>query len=367
MTDPHPNSPPDIPERPTELPPTTPPPDEATVAAERLETASRPDRAQRSRSALPVLCAIGFLLLLAGMGWLYFQQQDMAQALAEQAQRIDSVAQAPAPPPSVDPARIAALDTRMKALEQRIADLSKPAESTAPSGPPPASAADLEKLQNEVAELQARKPPPPPDTAAVVAPLQQKLESVAAEAAAAKSAEAAANAKLSGLDDRLKQAEQQQTSLADRALQASLVARAQAALAAGQPVGDIPNAPPALTRFAQTKPPTEAELRLSFPAAADAAEDASRPSTEGKTLGERMWLRARALVTVKRGDTVLVGAPAATVLAEAHARLQAGDLAGTLSALDALDGPAAQAMAGWRAQAQSLLDARAALSKMARA
>jgi hypothetical protein len=357
MTDPHPDTP-EMPEPPTELPPATPAPFGAAPAGG--------PPAPRSRTALPVLSALGFLLLLAGFGWLYFQQQELAQALAEQAQRLDTLAQLPPPAPTVDPAKLSALDARLTTLQQRIAALPLPSPPP-PAGPPPASAAEVQKLQAQVAALEARKPPPPPDTAGLVAPLAQKLDSVAAEAAAAKSAEAAATARLAELDGRLKQSEQQQTALADRALQASRVARAQAALEAGEPIGEIPNAPPALSRFAQASPPTEAALRLTFPAAADAAEDASRPSVAGKTFGERMWLRARALVTVKRGDTVLVGAPAATVLAEAQARLEAGDLAGTLAALKQLDGPAAQAMAGWEAQAQGLLDARAALSQMAHA
>ena len=54
------------------------------------------------------------------------------------------------------------------------------------------------------------------------------------------------------------------------------------------------------------------------------------------------------------------------VLAEAQGRLDAGDLAGALAALRPLDGQAAEVMAEWRARAQALLDARAALAGMAR-
>ena len=363
---------------------------------------------QRRRTALPVLCALGFLLLLGGLAWLWSEQQGIRQQLADQVQRSGASARAV---PGVDPTRVAALETRLNGLEQRVAmpvaaatssegstadtrkleariaalETEKPATAEGPSadtgkleariaaletqkpampeGPNP----DIGKLEARIATLEAQKPPPPPDTAGVIAPLAAKLDSMAAATAAAKSAEAAATARLAELDSRLKQAEQRQTALADRAGQTTQVARAQAALDAGQPLGDMPNAPPALTRFAQAKPPTEAALRLAFPAAADAAEEASRPSAEGESLGARMWLRARSLVTVKRGDAVLVGAPAATVLSNAHARLEAGDLAGAVAALDGLDGAAAQAMADWRAQAQSLLDARAALAKMARA
>ncbi|MBV9813257.1 MAG: hypothetical protein JO326_10940, partial [Acetobacteraceae bacterium] len=148
---------------------------------------------------------------------------------------------------------------------------------------------------------------------------------------------------------------------------ADQIQRALAALEAGQPLGPLPGAPPALQRFAAAPPPTEAQLRLSFPAAADAAAQASKPPIDNLSFGERVWLRMRSLVTVRQGDRVLVGAPAITTLDAARARLNAGDLAGTVAELDRLDGPAAQAMADWLAQAKSLLAARAALVQMAHA
>jgi hypothetical protein len=127
----------------------------------------------------------------------------------------------------------------------------------------------------------------------------------------------------------------------------------------------LPNAPPALAKFASTKPPTEAELRLSFPAAAQAAQKASQPNTEGKPFLDRIWTRAQDLVTVRDGDRVIVGDPAAGVIARARQALNAGDLQGAVAALDALTGDATQEMAEWKAKAQSLLDARAALANLA--
>jgi len=62
---------------------------------------------------------------------------------------------------------------------------------------------------------------------------------------------------------------------------------------------------------------------------------------------------------------VLVGDPAAGLLATAQTELDAGDLAGAVRSVGALTGPAAQAMAGWLAQAKSLLEARAALATWA--
>ena len=79
----------------------------------------------------------------------------------------------------------------------------------------------------------------------------------------------------------------------------------------------------------------------------------------------RIWARAQDLVTVRQGDRVLLGDPAAGVLGRARTALDAGDLAGAVAAVATLTGPAAQAMAGWLADARSLLDARAALADRA--
>jgi uroporphyrinogen-III synthase len=288
-------------------------------------------------SAMPVLAALGFLVLLAGMiiiAWRLIGLSEQITAL----------------PPPPDPARLDAMTARVGALEQLVATLA--------ARPTP----DLAGLEARLAAVEARRPPPVPDTA----PLAEKLDSVAAQAAAAKGAEASMSDRLGTLEQRLAAAEQDEQKLAGRTAQAQTLARAQVALDAGEPLGDLPGAPPPLLRFAHAAPPTEAALRLAFPAAADAAERASRPSTQGKSFGERMWLRAESLVKVKEGDRVVIGAPAAEVLAAAEAKLQAGDLAGALTVLDGLDGPAAQAMAAWRERAQALLDARAALAGVAR-
>jgi hypothetical protein len=109
-----------------------------------------------------------------------------------------------------------------------------------------------------------------------------------------------------------------------------------------------------------------AALRLSFPAAETNAVNASRPDTGDKSAGEKVWIRISSLVTVRQGTNVLVGSPAVNVLETARGKLEAGDLAGAIAGLDDLDRGAAAAMAPWRANAQALLDAREALSAMAR-
>ncbi len=327
MSDTSQDGPEPIPTQPAAAPP---PPD-----------AALPKEAPRRRGILlPLITLLLLLALLGAVGELWQRQEQLAGQLAAAA----------------DPGRVAALEGRVQSLADQLA-----AQAKAPAAAP-APAVDLAPLEQRLAALEQQKPPPAPD----VGPLVQKLDSVAAEARSAqdsaRSADAEMASRLVELGKRLQTAEQQ----AGRATQVQAVARAQVALDNGVPLGDIDGAPKPLARFAHDPPPTEAALRLGFPSAAAAAERASRPGTFGKSLAERMWLRARALVTVKQGDTVLVGSPAAEVLGGAQARLDAGDLRGAVAALDGLDGPAAQAMAAWRGQAQALLDARAALSQMAR-
>lgn len=182
-------------------------------------------------------------------------------------------------------------------------------------------------------------------------------------------APAAPDSQPAALQLRVEQLEQRLAALERRSqAEAGRTARLLAAALAlqdGQPLGEIDAAPPALARFAHAAPPTLAALRLAFPAAAQAAAQASQSQSEAAGLGERVLQQLQTLVTIRAGSKLLVGAPAAGVLAQAAARLEAGDLAGTLSVLEGLDPIAAHAMAGWRGQAQALLEARAALAGLA--
>ncbi len=220
----------------------------------------------------------------------------------------------PASAPDLGP-----IEARLKALED------KPAPAPAPAAPPPADAALLSRVNTIADQLDG---------------LGKKLAEAQTQAEAAQASAQAAQA---------------------RATVALTRAAATVALDNGKPLGTIAHAPPALTRFATEAPPTEASLRLSYDAAAQKAQDASVPPTAGKKFGARMLTRIESLVTVSQGDHVLVGPPAATILAAAHERLQAGDLAGAVTALDGLDPAAKAAMAAWTDRAKALLDARAAL------
>ncbi len=367
----------------------------------------------RRLAPLPLLALAAFVILALAVIWLFVTRPQIdandlvhpaqVAALQQQVQtleqRLARVEQRPVPaPPDLRPieARIAALEHRpqpsapdLGPLEERLAKLEARPE------PPPAP--DLAPLEARLAKLEGR-PQVPADVATKgdIAAFASRLDAVAGREdqlaerqqgletnfgnkldalgtrLTATEHEAAALPVLSGRieagDKRMGEVErtvEQVPALADKAVRIGRIQAAQSALDSGQPLGDLPGAPPSLSRFAHAAPPTEAALRLSFPAAASAAEQASRPSTEGQPFLDRMWLRAQDLVSLREGDHVLVGDPASGVIARARRALVAGDLAGAVAALDGLSGPAAQAISGWRAQAQSLLDARAALATMA--
>jgi hypothetical protein len=137
------------------------------------------------------------------------------------------------------------------------------------------------------------------------------------------------------------------------------------ALASGRPIGDVPNAPEALARYSQAAPPTEAQLRLRFPKDEQAALAAKQPDNSAAPFVDRVWERAQGLITIRRGDDVVVGNPSAVALSRAQAALEAGDLAGAVAAVDTLKGAPARAMASWLADAKALLGARSALADMA--
>lgn len=287
------------------------------------------------RSPLAVLCALGFVVLVGGGVVLWMKLTDLAQA--------------------VDPMQVTVLQSQVRGLQQRLALLEQ--------APRPVAAApvDLAPLDKRLAALEQRPASPP---AADLAPLTERLAAVERRAPAPDIGPL--TARLDALDTKVATSKAQDDSTIG---QAGRIARLQVAgslLEAGQPLGEIPGAPAALSRFALARPPTEAALRLAFPDAARAATEASQPDVSRQPVLDRMWTRMSRLVTVRAGDQVLVGAPATVVLADTRRRLDAGDLGGAVASLEKLDPPAAAAMADWRAQAQALLDARAALARMAR-
>jgi hypothetical protein len=226
--------------------------------------------------------------------------------------------------------------------------------------------AEQQRLSTDVQKLGAEQPK--------LEAAQQKLESEQQTLSGqlAKSSQSAAA--LKSLSDRV---DQQQTALASLkssvqqvaadAKHAAHVAQVEAALAAldaGHAVGTLQNAPASVSRFAKTPPPTLTELRAQFPAVAKHILAASEP-TAGKHFLDRLWTNAQDLVTVRQGSHVLVGDPAAGLVAEAQQDLDHNDLSGAVAALSNLKGQAAQAASDWLQSAHDLLAARSALLGMA--
>ena len=226
-----------------------------------------------------------------------------------------------------------------------------------------ANATQLAVLQAQVADLRALaiQTRPASGSIAAQADLSVKLADVAAQVNAVQSQVAADHGALTTLQSNTADL----TKLTQRITLLNQLAAARMALDAGQPLGLIANAPPSLSIFA-SPPPTEASLRLAFPAAARAAEAAS---IAGDTKGG-VWAHALArlenFVTVSAGSHVLIGAPAAAVIDQARTLLDAGDLAGAVAALNQLSMTTQAAMDGWLTQARALVAARAALADMAR-
>lgn len=327
---------------PPEEPPAEPPP----------PPVDRPAR----RPLLPWLTAAGFLLLAAAVAWVWQHPvipptsteatDSLAREVSALEQRVSRLEQRPMPgAPDLGP-----LTARVTALEQR-------SPPQAPSGAPPT---DLQPLEHRVVALEQRQPPdlqPLTNRLTALEARQQQLGAeLSARVASLESADRTIQADLTHRAD----------AAAAAAKRGALVEAALLALAAGQKLGDLPGAPPALARFADAAPPTMASLRLSFTAAAREALGASRAPSDGKPLMTRLWAQAQELVTVRQGDHVLVGDPAAGLLAQARSALDAGDLEAAAGHIGSLQGDAAQAMAGWLAQARALLAARAALIAWAR-
>ena len=230
----------------------------------------------------------------------------------------------------------------------------------------PSPPADLSGIERQLAAIEARltrleqRPPANPDLSGLTARLdvleRRPIPDLAGLRTRLDGIEQRPPADPEALSARMAALEQ----AAARTGRLVRVQAAIAALAAGHRLGDIPGAPPAITRFAATPPPTEAGLRLAFPVI-----ERLRPADDDRSFLTRVLSRTEGLVTIRQGDKVLVGDPAAGVLARAHAALDAGDLDAAITAISSLRGDAAAAVAGWLADATALRDARAALATLA--
>lgn len=270
-----------------------------------------------------------------------------AQALAERLDRLEKAA----------PADTTELQQRLAALAAQVQALgSRPAEGGAP-----AASVDLGPITQQIADLAQKVEQADAAERTATEQLQAAQKQAVETLAAAQQATAA----LAERVQKLEQGAGQVESAADRAARLTRVQAAVVALQAGDKLGEIPGAPPALARFATVAPPTEAQLRETFPEIAAHAREVSRPDVSQKSFLARTLTRLQQSVTVRQGEDVIVGDPAAGVLAEAEEKVHAGDLKGAIEVLGRLNGPAAEAVRDWTGRAQALIEARAALAALA--
>lgn len=376
------------------------------------EPARVPPPAQKTvrRGGTPVLLTlILFAGLAGGLYWVWTNPQPRpggdspgeAAEIAALSSKMD--AQSQAGQQSLQPvqAKLSELGTQIEQLTARVAKLEQapspaPAEPAAPPADTQALSGELEQLKTRLASLESKPQtaepslqvaPPAPDHAALdavaaqaksdtqaqVAALAQRLDEALAQQKTDREHEAEADKtaieQLGGRVDHVEQGAGAVVGEANRnaaAIKTDLrVQQAATALAAGQPLGDIQGAPPALAAYASKAPPTEAALRADFPAIADAILAASRPEAENRSFLDRALARMQQSVTIRRGDHVIVGDPAAGVVERARQDVANDDLPGTVTALSGLTGPAAQAASDWTGRAKALLAARAALADLA--
>jgi hypothetical protein len=230
--------------------------------------------------------------------------------------------------------------------------------------------AQIAALESQIATIQqsVTQPPPSPTSPAgqantqTQANLTEKFDALTAQVAAMQNQLATDHGTITTI-----QADSTDlTSLTAKITLLNRLESARIALESGQPLGDIPNAPPALAKFATTAPPTQAQLQLAYPAAAAAANNASVDKQDKGSVWSQALARVENLVTISNGTHVIIGAPAAAITTQAGEKLNAGDLAGAVSTLtNGLSPTTLAALGDWLPQAQSLLAARAAIVTLA--
>jgi hypothetical protein len=289
--------------------------------------------ARRGGGIVPAILFLLIVLLAAGEAWLWHGQQIAGRSgdIAALQAQIDALKAQPASP------EMAAAASSSQAASSATPSALHPA----PAAAAPASAAD----QAQLAQLAQMGP---------------KLAALSAQVNAMGDELSADHGIVTGLQtDTAKLGK-----LSDHVAAMEKLSAARQALDSGQPVGMLPGAPPALARYATAAPPTEAQLRLGFPAAVQAAQQASVAADGAPSFWSRVRARVEGLITISDGTHVIVGAPAAAVLAQAQGLLDAGDLAGAVGQINTLSAPTQAAMGDWLTQARDVLAARAAIASL---
>jgi hypothetical protein len=356
-------------------------------------TAARPSsspEARHSNRVLPLLNLAGFVVLAAGIAYLWTRPTPAPEMPVIPADQSGVIAAIRGQVGNLQ-SSLATLDARERQdisdIRQQIAGLPVSGGGGASGGQPaPASqgqgqngdlSAQVSALKDQLTKVessqqaaiqQVQSAPSAGSVDALSGKLDGLSQREAGDTQSIRQTLSSVQQQLSDLSDKTKSLAQDTRNLPQLTAQSARIGQvlqAEDALASGKPLGSIPNAPSALAKFATTAPPTEASLRLAYPAAARAAEKAGGPQDASGGFWHGVWMRVQNLVTLRQGDRVIVGDQTGGTLAHAKRLLDAGDLSGAVTVLGTLQGPAATAMASWVDQAKALVAARQALADMA--
>jgi len=268
----------------------------------------------RRRRLLPVFFAVAVLVLLAGAGFLAFQQVTQRLVLEPQ---IAGLAR-----------ELAALKTDVQGLDARLGTLEKAAPATD-------LAAQLAAVEMRLAEAE-RMLSQAPDRDAIAA-LQTRIARVESGSPGEMLKVAAATLARAGLVH----AAQDSPSFKSEWEALRAVAPDDPAVAALQP-------------FADVVVPTHAALLAAFPEAARASLTADAAVDANGNFAGRLWARLRELISVRRvGDAR--GDSNEDRLARAQADLDRGDLSGAIKEARSVSGPAAAPLGSWLRDADARL------------
>lgn len=252
----------------------------------------------------------------------------------------------PQPPVSDPSPQIAALEARVKTLEDRPAPMPLPVPGAASAPAPAVDKAALENLARRLAESESR-----------AADLAKRLAAMESARVQYTRADAAAQALI------LAVGQMRDAAAAGRPFAKEL--EALRALAAADPAlaGPIAGLVERTAPPAEKGVPTVAVLRERFGAVARAVAIAARGGDDADWI-QRMKGRVFSLVAVRRTDGAApAGTPDALILA-AEKALAADDLAQAVAALDTLSGAPAVPARDWLGAARARVDLDAALAEM---
>ncbi|MBX3445484.1 MAG: hypothetical protein KF765_01925 [Parvibaculaceae bacterium] len=315
--------------------------------------------------------AAAMLLGLFALGVLPAGEEDNAR-LTAYGDRLDALEEAAGTSAGANGEALAALSSRLDALEGNLAAL-----SDAPDG---AAAINerLDGIAGEAGDLKSALG----DTRETVASLQQAVsaletrlppEGLGARVEGVDALVKALDIRLAALLPEIEKMEARVAALEEEAEDPDAAARAALGLAlanlarAAESAGSfetelgvvrtfLPNEPEleALASSAQSGVPTRAALEARFPSLAQSIFDAERRADEDG-LWSRFVSNAKSLVTIRRTGEIS-GETTEAVVARMEERLKVQDLGGAVAEAEALSGPAAEAAGPWIGDAKARLE-----------